>query len=72
VDHVLSCVVYIIIYVSVMSKLEGPLLASCHTDIRFIMRIKKSVEVIDRIFIDIVSFKTVGKICSYYTYPSLE
>jgi hypothetical protein len=55
-----------------MSKLEGPLLASCHTDIRFIMRIKKSVEVIDRIFIDIVSFKTVGKICSYYTYPSLE
>jgi hypothetical protein len=61
-----------LVYVSVMSKLEGPRLASCQTEIRFIMHIKKSVEVIDRIFIDIVSFKTVSKICSYYTYPSLE
>jgi hypothetical protein len=61
-----------LVYVSVMSKRDVPRLASCQTDIRFIMRIKKRVEVIDRIFIDIVSFKTVGKICSYYTYPSLE
>jgi hypothetical protein len=61
-----------LVYVSVMSKRDGPLLACCHTDIRFIMRIKKSVEVIDMIFIDIVSFKTESKICSYYTYPSLE
>ena len=42
-----------LVYVSVMSKLEGPRLASCHIDTRFIMRIKKRVEVIDRIFIDI-------------------